>query len=69
MLCSSADRAIRIRDANDAYRVFYTATVGDAVYVLHCFEKKTQRTARADIDLGKQRYRQMKLLIDAKEKR
>jgi phage-related protein len=69
MLCSSADRAIRIRDANDAYRVFYTATVGDEVYVLHCFEKKTQRTARADIDLGKQRYRQMKLLIDAKEKR
>jgi phage-related protein len=60
-------REIRIRDANEAHRVFYVATVGDAVYVLHCFEKKTQRTAKADIDLGKQRYRQMKSLIDVKE--
>jgi phage-related protein len=58
---------IRIRDANEAHRVFYVATIGDAVYVLHCFEKKSQRTAKADIDLGKQRYRQMKSLIDARE--
>jgi phage-related protein len=47
--------------------VFYVATVGDCVYMLHCFEKKSQRTAKADIDLGKQRYRQMKSLIDARE--
>jgi phage-related protein len=60
-------REIRIRDANEAHRVFYVATIGDAVYVLHCFEKKSQRTAKADIDLGKQRYRQMKSLIDARE--
>jgi phage-related protein len=60
-------REIRIRDANEAHRVFYVATFGDCVYVLHCFEKKSQRTAKADIDLGKQRYRQMKSLIDARE--
>jgi phage-related protein len=63
----SGCREIRIRDANEAHRVFYVATIGDAVYVLHCFEKKSQRTAKADIDLGKQRYRQMKSLIDARE--
>ena len=28
----------------------------EAVYVLHCFVKKTQATRKADIDLGKQRY-------------
>jgi phage-related protein len=60
-------REIRVRDANEAHRVFYVATIGDAVYVLHCFEKKSQRTAKADIDLGKQRYRLMKSLIDARE--
>jgi phage-related protein len=61
-------REIRVRDSRDAYRVFYVATVGDTVYVLHCFQKKSQRTPQADIDLGKQRYKQMNELIRAKEK-
>lgn len=47
--------------------ISFTSSVGDAVYVLHCLEKKTQRTAKADIELGKKRYRQMKTLIDVKE--
>jgi phage-related protein len=38
------------------YRVFYVARFGDAVYVLHCFVKKTQATRKADLDLGRQRY-------------
>jgi len=52
-------REIRVRDASGAYRVFYVATLGDTVYVLHCFQKKSQRTAQADIELGKERYKQM----------
>lgn len=51
-------REIRVRTSSGAWRVIYAAAIGDAVYVLHCFEKKTQRTAQADIDLAKQRYRQ-----------
>jgi phage-related protein len=31
----------------------------EAVYVLHAFQKKTQKTARNDIELGQQRYQQM----------
>jgi phage-related protein len=61
-------REIRVRDSRDAYRVFYVATVGDTVYVLHCFQKKSQRTPQVHIDLGKQRYKQMNELIRAKEK-
>jgi len=38
------------------YRVFYVARFEDAVYVLHCFVKKTQTTRKADLDLGRQRY-------------
>jgi phage-related protein len=46
---------IRLHDDNE-YRVFYVARFEEAVYVLHCFVKKTQATRKADIDLGRQRY-------------
>lgn len=52
-------REIRVRAEGDAYRVVYAVSVGDAVYVLHCFEKKTRQTPRVDVDLAKQRYRQV----------
>lgn len=64
----SGCREIRIRDSEDAYRVLYVASFGDTAYVLHCFQKKSGRTALADIDLGKQRYKQMKELIRAGER-
>jgi phage-related protein len=50
---------IRIHEDNGAFRVFYVANREDAVYVLHCFQKKTQKTARKDIELGKQRYKEL----------
>ena len=39
------------------YRVFYVARFEEAIYVLHCFVKKTQAARKADLDLGKRRYR------------
>ena len=48
---------IRVRDSAGAYRVIYVARFSDAVYVLHAFQKKTQKTGRADLELAKQRYR------------
>lgn len=50
----SGVKEIRIR-AGGAYRVIYTANIGTAVYVLHVFQKKTQKTAKPDIELAKQR--------------
>lgn len=47
---------IRIRDSSGIYRVMYVAKFADAVYVLHCFQKKTQKTSGSDIDLAKKRY-------------
>ena len=52
-------REIRIRDAAGAFRVLYVAKFEDAVYVLHCFQKKTQRTRKVDLDLASQRYRDL----------
>ncbi len=48
---------IRIRDEKGIYRVIYVAKFEEAVYVLHAFEKKTQKTRKADIDLAKARYK------------
>lgn len=48
---------IRVRDTSGAYRAIYVAKFESAVYVLHAFQKKTQQTARADIELAKARYR------------
>jgi phage-related protein len=52
-------KEIRIRDAAGAFRVMYVAKFADAVYVLHCFQKKTQKTRKADLDLAGQRYREL----------
>jgi hypothetical protein len=39
--------------------VLYVAKFDDAVYVLHCFHKKTQKTSKADLNLAAQRYRDL----------
>jgi phage-related protein len=49
---------IRIRTEN-AYRVFYVVRFSEAVYVLHTFQKKTQKTTKQDIEISQQRYQQM----------
>lgn len=48
---------IRVRDASGAFRAIYVAKFKTAVHVLHAFQKKTQQTAKADIDLAKVRYK------------
>ena len=41
------------------WRVLYVARQGDAVYVLHAFQKKSPKTAKPDIELAIRRYKQM----------
>ena len=52
-------REIRIRDIGGAFRAVYVAKFADAVYVLHCFQKKTPRTSKTDLDLAESRYRDL----------
>jgi phage-related protein len=60
-------REIRVRDAgSNAYRVIYVCATAQALWVLHCFQKKSQRTAKADLDLAAARYRAMRAEV-AKE--
>ncbi len=47
---------IRVRDSSGIYRVMYVAKFSASVYVLHCFQKKTQKTSASDVELAKKRY-------------
>lgn len=53
-------REIRVRHRSGAYRVVYVVNFADAVYVLHAFMKKTQRTAQRDLDLAAERLKNLK---------
>ncbi len=50
---------LRVRDAAGAFRVIYLATRPEGVYVLHCFQKKTPKTRKTDIDLAACRFEQI----------
>jgi len=49
---------IRVQVPGGAFRVFYVAGLGEAIYVLHACQKKTARTGRRDLEIAAQRYRQ-----------
>jgi phage-related protein len=48
---------IKIKLKSGAYRVMYCTKAKDSIIVLHCFEKKSQKTSKRDIDIAKQRYK------------
>ena len=52
-------REVRVRDEAGAFRVIYVATRPEAVHVLHAFQKKTQATAKRDLDLARARLREL----------
>jgi len=55
----SGVREIRIRDRDGIYRVIYVSKFSDCIYVLHCFQKKSQATSNADLDIAKQRWSEL----------
>jgi phage-related protein len=40
-----------------SWRRLYVTKFSDSIYVLHAFQKKTQKTAKADLDLARRRYK------------
>jgi phage-related protein len=49
---------LRIHTAVE-HRIFYVAKFAEGIYVLHAFLKKTQQTSRRDIEIGRNRYREV----------
>lgn len=52
-------KEIRIWDEAGTFRVIYLAKLADAIYVLHCFQKKTQEMSQKDIELARKRYKEL----------
>lgn len=50
---------IRVREDSGAFRVVYLAKFGEAVYVLHAFQKKSRKTQKSDLDLARKRFRDL----------
>ena len=53
-------REIRISSDRRAYRSMYVIIDGETVYVLHVFEKKTQRTKKRDKNLARKRLKEIR---------
>ncbi|MGE7137039.1 type II toxin-antitoxin system RelE/ParE family toxin [Luteibacter sp. NPDC031894] len=56
-IVGAGTREIRIRDHGGIFRVMYVAKFEEAVYVLHCFQKKTRATSQRDKEIAAARYR------------
>ncbi len=41
------------------FRVVYIAKYEEAIYVLHAFQKKTQKTSKKDMEIAKTRFREL----------
>jgi phage-related protein len=54
----SGAKEIRIHIRGE-WRVIYVAKYADEIYVLHSFQKKTKKTSPRDVELARQRYRQI----------
>ena len=52
-------REIRVKDEAGIYRVFYVAKFLEAVYLLHCFQKKSQKTSQSDMETGIRRFKEL----------
>ncbi len=55
----SGVKEIRVSAEDGIYRTIYVAKFKDAVYVLHAFQKKEQKTRQEDIDLAKKRLKEI----------
>ena len=52
-------REIRVSEKAGEYRTLYVAQFADAIYALHAFQKKSQKTPLRDINLAAGRYKQI----------
>lgn len=49
-------REIRLHVEGE-HRILYVATFREAVYVIHAFQKKSQKTAPADVSIARRRFK------------
>ena len=68
---SSGVLEIAFQYSTDAYRVVLAVQLGERIYVLHAFQKKSKNgieTPKRDVDLIRKRYAEAKELANAQDK-
>lgn len=50
---------LKINEKDGQFRVVYVVKRNDRIYVLHAFQKKTQRTSQRDIELARARFKEI----------
>jgi phage-related protein len=50
---------LKEQDERAWYRVIYLAKVGNRIYILHCFEKKSAKTGKNDLAVAKARLKRV----------
>jgi phage-related protein len=58
---------VRVNEDDGWFRVFYVVSLGASVYVLHAFQKKSNKTPDSALKTGKSRYKMAEALA-AEEK-
>ena len=53
-------RELRVRGPDNQYRALYITTIGEMVYVLHVFVKKSQKTLQKDLEIARKRLREIR---------
>jgi phage-related protein len=63
---------IVVHDASGTFRAVYTVSIGDSIFVIHAFQKKSKAgiaTPKSEMDLIRQRLKQLRSEVkNAKEK-
>ena len=60
------------QDASGTYRAVYTVSIGDSIYVIHAFQKKSKSgiaTPQPEMDLVRQRLKQLRSEVKNAEKK
>jgi phage-related protein len=63
---------IAAHDASGAVRAVYTASIGESIYVIHAFQKKSKAgiaTPKPEMDLIRRRLKQLRSEVKNAEKR
>ena len=63
---------IAANDESGTYRAVYTVSIGDAIYVIHAFQKKSKAgiaTPKSEIELVRQRIKQLRGEVKNAEKK
>ena len=65
-------REIATRDASGTFRAVYTLSIGDSIYVIHTFQKKSKAgiaTPKSEMDLIRQRLKQLRSEVENAEEK